>query len=312
MLLAVDPRGRGPHRRVRSRGSTSWPAGSARRPSRPTAAWSRPKASPTSSPRSARSRSSACCTSARARRDARASGGHDLASLRAIPWVFAWAQTRCNLPGWYGLGSGLAAAAAVDGGMEELRAAYAEWPLFSSMLDNAEMSLAKADRDIAARYLALSERPDAGRDDPGRVRPVGVDAAPGAAARRTARRAPGARLGGRAAQPLRRRAVAPAAAGPVARCGSADDDRRRGRGATSGCCCSPSAASRPACRTPAEAAAQPIGADTCGGRLTADHLPFCTRLKRSLWRTGSKERPQTDHNAPVIHTAAITAANGLE
>jgi phosphoenolpyruvate carboxylase len=85
--------------------------------------------------------------------------GHDLASLRAIPWVFAWAQTRCNLPGWYGLGTGLAAAAAAEGGLEELRAAYAAWPLFSSMLDNAEMSLAKADRGIAARYLALSERP---------------------------------------------------------------------------------------------------------------------------------------------------------
>ena len=84
--------------------------------------------------------------------------GHDLASLRAIPWVFAWAQTRCNLPGWYGLGTGLAAAASVEGGLDELRAAYASWPLFSSMLDNAEMSLAKADRDIAARYLALSDR----------------------------------------------------------------------------------------------------------------------------------------------------------
>ncbi len=92
----------------------------------------------------------------------RKSAGHDLASLRAIPWVFAWAQTRCNLPGWYGLGTGLAAAAAVPGGLEELQAAYAEWPLFSSMLDNAEMSLAKADRDIAARYLALSERPALG------------------------------------------------------------------------------------------------------------------------------------------------------
>jgi phosphoenolpyruvate carboxylase len=87
-----------------------------------------------------------------------ATGSHDLASLRAIPWVFAWAQTRCNLPGWYGLGTGLAAAAAVEGGMDELRAAYAAWPLFSSMLDNAEMSLAKADRDIAARYLGLSDR----------------------------------------------------------------------------------------------------------------------------------------------------------
>ncbi|MBG0813405.1 phosphoenolpyruvate carboxylase [Planomonospora sp. ID82291] len=82
-----------------------------------------------------------------------------LDDLRAIPWVFAWAQTRVNLPGWYGLGSGLAAVAS-ETGMEELRAAYREWPLFASLLDNAEMSLAKTDRDIASRYLALGGRED--------------------------------------------------------------------------------------------------------------------------------------------------------
>jgi phosphoenolpyruvate carboxylase len=87
-----------------------------------------------------------------------------LEDLRAIPWVFAWSQTRLNLPGWYGLGSGLAAAAAYAAesgdGLAELRRAYAEWPLFQSLLDNAEMSLAKTDRAIAARYLALGGRDD--------------------------------------------------------------------------------------------------------------------------------------------------------
>jgi phosphoenolpyruvate carboxylase len=95
-----------------------------------------------------------------------------LEDLRAIPWVFAWAQTRLNLPGWYGLGSGLAAAAWAgigagdsDGdipfeGIEELRRAYKEWPLLATLLDNAEMSLAKTDRAIAARYLDLGGRPD--------------------------------------------------------------------------------------------------------------------------------------------------------
>ena len=95
-----------------------------------------------------------------------------LEDLRAIPWVFAWAQTRLNLPGWYGLGSGLAAAAWAgipagdsDGaippeGLAELRRAYREWPLLATLLDNAEMSLAKTDREIAARYLALGGRPD--------------------------------------------------------------------------------------------------------------------------------------------------------
>jgi phosphoenolpyruvate carboxylase len=95
-----------------------------------------------------------------------------LEDLRAIPWVFAWAQTRLNLPGWYGLGSGLAAAAWAgtpsgdsDGGipaegLAALRRAYREWPLLATLLDNAEMSLAKTDREIAARYLALGGRPD--------------------------------------------------------------------------------------------------------------------------------------------------------
>jgi phosphoenolpyruvate carboxylase len=95
-----------------------------------------------------------------------------LEDLRAIPWVFAWAQTRLNLPGWYGLGSGLAAAAwsgipagDSDGdipveGLTALRRAYREWPLLAVLLDNAEMSLAKTDREIAARYLALGGRPD--------------------------------------------------------------------------------------------------------------------------------------------------------
>jgi phosphoenolpyruvate carboxylase len=95
-----------------------------------------------------------------------------LEDLRAIPWVFAWAQTRLNLPGWYGLGSGLAAAAWAgieagdsDGdipaeGLAALRRAYREWPLLATLLDNAEMSLAKTDREIAARYLALGSRPD--------------------------------------------------------------------------------------------------------------------------------------------------------
>jgi phosphoenolpyruvate carboxylase len=82
-------------------------------------------------------------------------GPAGLASLRAIPWVFAWAQTRVNLPGWYGLGSGLAAAIDGQGGPDAVQAAYRDWPLLAVLLDNAEMSLAKTNRRIAARYLAL-------------------------------------------------------------------------------------------------------------------------------------------------------------
>ena len=90
----------------------------------------------------------------------RVEGGGDLASLRAIPWVFAWTQNRCNLPGWYGLGTGLAAVADRPGGLEALQGLYRDWPFFTSLLENAEMSLAKADRSIARLYLALGGRPD--------------------------------------------------------------------------------------------------------------------------------------------------------
>jgi len=90
-----------------------------------------------------------------ASRPARRSVGRRLEDLRAIPWVFAWSQMRLNLPGWYGMGSGLSAAP-----LTELRRAYAEWPLFNVMLDNTEMSLAKTDRRIAEHYLALGGRPD--------------------------------------------------------------------------------------------------------------------------------------------------------
>ena len=90
-----------------------------------------------------------------ASRPQRRAGGGRLEDLRAIPWVFAWSQMRLNLPGWYGIGSGLAAAA-----LPELRRAYSDWPLFNVMLDNAEMSLAKTDRRIAERYLDLGDRPE--------------------------------------------------------------------------------------------------------------------------------------------------------
>jgi phosphoenolpyruvate carboxylase len=88
-------------------------------------------------------------------RPARRGQSQKLDDLRAIPWVFAWSQMRLNLPGWFGLGSGMAAAAPA-----ELREAYAEWPLFNVLIDNAEMSLAKTDRRIAERYLHLGGRAD--------------------------------------------------------------------------------------------------------------------------------------------------------
>jgi phosphoenolpyruvate carboxylase len=79
-------------------------------------------------------------------------------SLRAIPWTFAWSQSRINLPGWYGLGSALEAYrhAHGDAGIAEIGRLYRSWPFLSSVLDNAEMILAKADMGIGGRYASLA------------------------------------------------------------------------------------------------------------------------------------------------------------
>lgn len=72
--------------------------------------------------------------------------------IRAIPWVFSWMQSRFNLPGWYGLGTALSNA---NSHPELIREMYASWPLFRALLDNAEMSLLKADLGIAVLYSDL-------------------------------------------------------------------------------------------------------------------------------------------------------------
>jgi phosphoenolpyruvate carboxylase len=82
-----------------------------------------------------------------------------IADLRAIPWVFSWAQCRLMLPGWYGFGSVVKAwlEAHPDDGMQLLRAMYAEWPFFAALLSNMDMVLAKSDIAIASRYAELVE-----------------------------------------------------------------------------------------------------------------------------------------------------------
>ncbi|MCL4835963.1 MAG: phosphoenolpyruvate carboxylase, partial [Caldilineaceae bacterium] len=84
-----------------------------------------------------------------------------VSDLRAIPWVFAWSQSRVNLPGWYGLGAG------IDGWMGEgdgaaarlklLQEMYAEWPFFRTVIDRAQVSMRRADMPIASLYADLTD-----------------------------------------------------------------------------------------------------------------------------------------------------------
>jgi phosphoenolpyruvate carboxylase len=77
--------------------------------------------------------------------------------LRAIPWVFSWAQCRLMLPGWFGFGSAVEAWIAnhPDQGMPFLRELYQQWPFFRTLLSNMDMVLAKSSIAIASRYAEL-------------------------------------------------------------------------------------------------------------------------------------------------------------
>ena len=84
-------------------------------------------------------------------------GSSRIEDLRAIPWVFSWMQCRIVLPGWYGLGTALKAFnEASPENKATLQQMYKSWEFFSTMIDNAQMSLAKADLHIAARYVTLA------------------------------------------------------------------------------------------------------------------------------------------------------------
>ena len=77
--------------------------------------------------------------------------------LRAIPWVFSWAQCRLMLPGWYGFGAAVAQWLAdhPDGGLERLRRMHDEWDFFRTTLSNMDMVLSKSDIALASRYAEL-------------------------------------------------------------------------------------------------------------------------------------------------------------
>jgi phosphoenolpyruvate carboxylase len=85
-------------------------------------------------------------------------------SVRAIAWVFAWAQSRQTFPAWYGIGTSLENWC---GGQTErlqtLRSLYRQWPFFRNLLSNAQMALSKSDMAIAREYAALCADPELGQ-----------------------------------------------------------------------------------------------------------------------------------------------------
>ena len=90
-------------------------------------------------------------------RPASRSGDRSVEDLRAIPWVFSWTQSRCILPGWYALATGIDAYLDDGGDVETLQEMYDSWPFFRSTLDNAALSLARTDLEITTYYAELAE-----------------------------------------------------------------------------------------------------------------------------------------------------------
>lgn len=93
-------------------------------------------------------------------------GKRRIEDLRAIPWVFSWAQSRILLPGWYGFGSAIGQWLSEDATQRsdrvaQLRAMYAQWPFFANLVDNMAMVLIKVDPAVAERYTELD--PDQAR-----------------------------------------------------------------------------------------------------------------------------------------------------
>ncbi|MFM7206765.1 MAG: phosphoenolpyruvate carboxylase [Planctomycetaceae bacterium] len=99
-----------------------------------------------------------------ASRPSRRRGERTLDDLRAIPWVFAWTQSRCMIPAWYGLGMALTEVKYDDRrSWQAICDMYRQWPFFQATIDNATLALAKADMVIAQRYSELAADDDARR-----------------------------------------------------------------------------------------------------------------------------------------------------
>jgi len=91
----------------------------------------------------------------------RKSGAKDLSSLRAIPWVFGWTQSRFLLPSWFGVGAALQEELDADPGQLELfQQLYQRWPFFRMLISKVEMTLSKVDLDLAHHYVRSLGRPE--------------------------------------------------------------------------------------------------------------------------------------------------------
>jgi len=90
-------------------------------------------------------------------RPASRSGDRSVEDLRAIPWVFSWTQSRCILPGWYAIATGMDAYLEGGGSIETLQEMYEEWSFFRSTLDNAALSLSRTEPEIADHYAHLAD-----------------------------------------------------------------------------------------------------------------------------------------------------------
>ena len=87
-----------------------------------------------------------------------------VADLRAIPWVLSWSQSRVNLPGWFGVGTGVTRWAGDDEARwQDLRTLYRAWPFFRSVLDNMAQVMGKASMDLAQMYSRLVDDPEVSR-----------------------------------------------------------------------------------------------------------------------------------------------------
>ncbi|WP_426994630.1 phosphoenolpyruvate carboxylase [Methylomonas sp. CM2] len=85
-------------------------------------------------------------------------------SVRAIGWVFAWAQSRQTFPAWYGVGLSVSTwCAGRSERLEQLRTMYRDWPFFRNLLSNAQMALSKSDMELAREYAGLCVDPETGK-----------------------------------------------------------------------------------------------------------------------------------------------------